>query len=764
MSTIQETEVKAGSADAHIQRALKRFQESSDADQTLRASMLEDYKFSAGDQWDAQVRASREADGRPCLTINQIEGPILQITNEQRRARPSVQVNPQDNDGDPETAEVLQGLIRRIESNSDADVAYGTGGDHQVRMGRGWIRVYTEYCDEDGQTAEQDIKIGRVRNPFTIYPDPKSQAFDGSDMRYLFETWTLSLEDYKEKYPTSSLANMADFSSIGDRGAAWCRDDSVMLANYWYVDTVTEWVAWLGDGTKITLETPEDRELAKKAKLVVRRVDRRVIKCETINAVEVLEPHGYLGKYIPFVPVIGTEYDIDGKVDLRGIVRSSKDAQRQSNYWESAITEAVALAPRAPWVMAKGQDEGHEHEWKTANTRNHAVLHYNPKSHGQELVPAPARNIAEAPIQAMAIVAQRSETHIRKTTGFHDVHGEESRPEQSGKAILARQSQGQMGNSHYQENLGRAIRFVGKILIDLVPKYYDTVRVLRILGKDDQQKVVAVTGKTPPEGTALPPGVERIYDLSVGRYDVTVSVGPTYQSMRQQAVESMLGFVQAYPAAFPIIGDLLADNMDWPGAKVIAQRLKKAALKAGLITEEGGPGPNLPPEAAAMLEQLQGQLQQAEQILQQQHQIIETDQIKAQAQYAVEQMKSQTAIEVEQIKAQAALQVAAAEAEATEREAELKLQGEIEKARIQLQASAFEAAQEAEADRQRTGLELAADGQRLQMEQEHDAEQRERDRAVQLHEGAEGRTAAREQTEVKVKAAAKKPAARKSKA
>jgi hypothetical protein len=632
--------------------AQERFKTIVDAESVLRQHMLEDLQFRASEQWPDNVKAMREQDNRPCLTVNRLPTFIRQVTNNQRVSRPAIEVSPTGDDGNEEVAEVIQGIVRHIETKSDADVAYTTAGEHQCTMGRGYIRIVTDYVDDDDFAMNQEIKVARVPNPFSVYMDPNCQKPDGSDARYAFVVEDIPLAEYQFRYPDSELAGLSEFTSVGNAEQEWMPEGNIRIAEYFYVEETKELMVllMLPDGRQVrepksSLGSTDAKMLPAGVTIVAEReITTRTVRWALINAVEVLEGNEELtggmewpGKYIPIVPVTGDEININGVIDYRGIVRDAKDPQRMYNYWVSAQTEMIALAPRAPFIAAEGQMEGHEAKWNTANIRNYPYLEYKPKTISGQLAPPPQRQSWEPPIQAMTAAIMQSDQDLKATGGFNDASLGIRGPQESGRAIRSRQQQDEMANSHYLDNLARSVRQVGRIVVNLIPRIYDTARVLRILGADEQIKNVMVYAgaenqPNDQQGAPIPPAVEAIYDVGVGQYDVTVSVGPSFQTRRQDATDALTKFIQAYPAVFPQIGDLLAENMDWPGSKQVAARLRK--MLPPNLQDDVDPR-QLPPEAQAKLKQLEMQLQQVTQAYEQTKQQLDTDQVKQEAQLEI---------------------------------------------------------------------------------------------------------------------------------
>ncbi len=637
---------------------MERFKLAQEAEQKTRRDALDDLKFRAGEQWPSDILTSRGLDGRPCLTINRLPPIIRQITNEQRQQRPSINVNPVGSGGDQDTAEALQGIVRHIEVNSDAEIAYDTGFESSVTIGFGWWGLKTDFIPK---TFDQEIYICRKKNPFLIYVDPACNEPCYEDMMWAFEIEDIPKDEYKLDYPNSKAAALHDFESIGDQAPDWADKDTIRVANYWHVEQEQRELVKLSTGEiKFAEEVnPQTESIIARRKVL----DRKII-CSKINAVEVLndkEMPGYsdeylgqlwVGNWIPLVPVLADDLEIDGDRHLAGIVRDAKDPQRMYNYWHSSATETIALAPRAPYIGAVGQFENLEGRWSMANQRNMPYLEYNPTNVGGSPQPPPQRQQYEPPIQAMNLMLRNASDDLKSVTGVYDPSLGQQKSDQSGKAVQLLQKQSDVSNLHFTDNLSRAMRHTGRMLIDLIPKIYDAPRVQRVINPDQSVDHVVVHAgqQSGAQGMAQiqNPGIKRIYDLSTGTYDVTVSVGPSYQSKRQESVASIMALVSSYPNIMQSCGDLLVGQMDWPMAKQIADRLK--IMLPPQLQDNDDSDPDV------KMQKMQGQLQQ----MSQQHELlvkalndatdkIKTDYVKHQAGIQIANLNNQRAIAVAEI-------------------------------------------------------------------------------------------------------------------
>jgi hypothetical protein len=558
-----------------------------------REDELDDLRFYAASpdnqwQWPADVLQTRGAvqgqtiNARPCLTINKLPQHVHQVTNEQRMNRPGIKVIPADDEADVDMAEVFNGVIRHIEYISDADVAYDTACENQVSYGEGYIRLLTEYCDED--TFDQDIKIARIRNSFSVYMDPMIQDPTGADARWCFVTEDVTKAEYERLYPDSAPISTLMSLGVGDQSIAqWINENTIRIAEYFYIEYEKQTLN-LYPGNQTAFDgTPEDKSLRMMFGKPIRsrEADRKKVKWCKINGYELLESREWAGAYIPVVRVVGNEFEVDGRMYVSGLVRNAKDAQRMYNYWVSQEAEMLALAPKAPFIGYGGQFEGYEQQWKTANTNNWPYLEVNPDvTDGQgQVLPLPAR--AQPPMASSGLLQAKAGAaeDIKSATGQYNASLGMTSNERSGKAILARQREGDVGTYHYVDNLARAIRHIGRQLVDLIPKIYDTERIARIIGEDGEPATVKMNPMqeepvkriVDQEGTLI----EKIYNPNVGKYDVRVITGPGYATKRQEALESMAQLLQGNPQLWQVAGDLFVKNMDWPGAQDLAKRFKK---------------------------------------------------------------------------------------------------------------------------------------------------------------------------------------------
>ena len=662
-------------SDGRIEEAKQFLRLCNDSDSNNRAEALDDVRFAAGDQWPVDVQNSRVLEARPCLTINKLDAYVRQICNQQRQQRPRIKVHGMNNESDAKVAEIITGITRHIENQSDADQAYDHAFEYCVKMGWGYWRVTTDYIKDD--SFDQEIYIKRIENPFSVYFDPNSVQPDGSDAEKCLVTTVVSKAVFRKMYPDADDVQGFSSRGTGDTESEWVTKEDIRIAEYFYTEREKAMIIQLSDGTTgYSDEMPSKEVLAAAGITVIDKRDtwRKKIKWCKLTAMQILEEGEWAGKYIPIVPVYGQEVRVDDKHKKFGLVRMAKDPQRMYNYWATALTETVALAPKAKWLLAEGQDEGHENEWAMANIKAMPVLRYKQTDTEGRQAPTPVRLQPEPPPAGVMSALQGMNQDLMAVVGIFDP-GQLPQGQQSGKALQGQQQQADMTNFHYYDNLTRSIRHTGRIILDLIPKIYDRQRVMRIIGDDGKPDMVTINEQGQDEQ-----GVSKVLnDVTVGEYDVVMETGPGYNSKRQEAVDSMMGLLGADPTLMQTAGDLIFRNMDFPGAEVIADRLAAANPMAQI--DDKSP---IPPQVQMQLAQSKQQIQQLQQqiqaeemdkkyraTVQQQVQEAETEREKMRLQVKREDtqmrtdttahdtvIKTQTQLEIEQMKAQLALVLA----------------------------------------------------------------------------------------------------------
>ena len=620
-----------------LKEARERLKKAMEDDSENRRMAKEDLEFVAvaGSQWPAEVRALRQGSDRPCLEINKMPVYIDQVVGDQRMNRPSIKVVPVDSKGDLKVARIFGGWIKHVQDISKSDVAIDHGFEHSVTCGYGAMRVVTKYVSDNA--FEQEALIQKIDNALAVFWGKHSE-YDCSDAKYCFIVSDMDREEYKEKYKEDPMP-FSDVDSQYIEG--WATKDTVRLCEYFVKEPVKKIIYLLASG-EVVEKLPEGEVEVRK-----RKVESFKIMWYLLSGNKILEEKEWPGKkYIPVVPIWGKEFNVAGKRYIRGLIRNAKDSQRMYNYWSSVDTEVVALQPRVPYMITPKQLSGHEKQWDNlqAVNYNYLLVNFDEKAPGW-----PKRELPPQASSAMVEKIREADQDIRDTMGLQKAALGMQSNERSGAAIRERKKEGDVGTFAFIDNLARSIEHLGRILVDIAPSVLDTERIVRLGLENGEYEQEAVNVENPETG-------EILNDLSVGTYDIVVSVGPSFTTQRTEAAQSMQQFIQYYPQSAPLIGDLYAKAMDWPGSEEVSRRLEfllppeiKVQKAAEAAKKAGGSGePPLPPPAPPPSPEQQAEMQMQAQLQAQQAQKMELD--LQESQLKLEEMKLKVQQEQEKLK------------------------------------------------------------------------------------------------------------------
>lgn len=622
-------------------------------DRENRDWAMEDLKFAAGDQWDAQVKAGREKLMRPCLTINVLPQFVGQVVGDRRLNKTNIKVRPF-RDGTQEVADVRSGLIKSIELYSRAERVYDAACEDQVTCGIGNFRVDMEFSAND--VFEQDIFVRPIPNPLAVVWDRMSVDPTGRDALHCFVQDTLPRDVYDARFPKNPCPTELSDSTMTANG--WFSNDVVRITEFWELIERPATFAMMLDGSvqDVTDKDPTEYEAnlwrhPETGKVKVRKSHRTYARMHLITGFSILtEAYELPLARLPIIRVEGRTIRV-GEDRIRfGLVRFAKDSQRLKNYWRSVAAETIALAPKAQWIASSDAVEGREDDFRAAHKTGDPLLIFNKNAS------APPQRVDPAQVPAALLQeAAMNQQDIKDTTGLHDASLGVRSNEVSGKAIQARQREGDVATVIYHDNLNHAILEAGDVINQLIPLAYDTVRTVRIIGEDDKHKLMKINDTMDDESP----------DITFGKYDVVLDTGPSFATQRQEAQDAMMTLIQTAPEMMGVIGDLVAKNMDWPGAYEIAERLKKSMPPelVGDDDEEGQPQGGQPGEEQMSPEQ-QAQLMQ----LQQAQAQMEAQAAMQQAEVATANAKARQA-EADALTAEAKVRQAEADAVAAEAKA-----------------------------------------------------------------------------------------------
>ncbi len=569
--------------------AVERFESIMTRERDQRALAVEDAKFAhAPDgQWDENAIEKRK--DRPRYTINRVAGAIDQLVGDRRQNRTDIKVRPVSGGADKQLADIYNGLIRNIEGLSKAENAYDMAFDELVTGGYGGWRVLTEFSDDD--SFEQDIRIHTIDSASTsLFFDPAASEYDKRDAGHAFLTTLMPVEEFKAKFPDQPEISFDQEQFNSNLCSSWFNNDMVRIAEYWVKVPVMRNIGLLSDGRVIDLDDESIvlDELAAQGVTVQseRKIkSHKVVMYKMSGAGMLSGPSEWAGKFIPLIPSFGKVARIEGKEYVRGLVRNAKDPNRIYNYTVSSEIETTALTPKDPYWITATQAKGHIPQLKTFNTSNQPFMLYNadPEAPG-----APQRTGAPSVQAAMIGQRQNAALDIYATTGIEPASLGNSPELKSGKAIIAQQKMGDRGSFVYTDNLNKSIEYTGEILVDLIPRIYDTERVIRVLnidGTSEEVKINAGLANFNESITDTQTGKDEIvYDLSRGKYDVVVTAGPSFASQRQESAQQLIDLTANSPRFEAIATDLIAKNLDVLESEELTKRIRKKMIQEGTVT------------------------------------------------------------------------------------------------------------------------------------------------------------------------------------
>lgn len=564
-----------------------------------------------GGQWDAAARAKRTAEGKPTLEFNLLRTFAMQQINTMRQNRPQIQVVPVDNGADTDIAKILGGLIKDTEEASNAEDATDQAAENAVFGGLGFIRLATDYVSDD--SFNQEPRFVPIENPEAVLLDPLSKRLDGSDATKCLVVEWVKKSAVKAQYGEEAT----DFEIEGATDWENKPDDTVLIAEYFYKEDVSDELLLLEDGSiAFKSELSEDDAVFA---VETRPTKRTEIKWAKISGSKVLETGVFPGKFIPIIPVYGAVNWIGNERHVFSLIHFAKDPQRLFNYWKSA--EAHILQKNQDDILAVEHEAiaGFEDEW--LNPGRYGASRYRSRDESGTQYAPPQRIGAAQPPAGILNATATSQALISDTLNMHAPQMGQDVNAQSGRAIGLLQRQADTAHFHFQDNLNKSLRQCGRILVDLYPRLYDTPMVRRIIGMDGEEEMVKLNAQpeTPDEMSKAIDGI--LNNLSMGRYDVRIDTGPSFNTQREQSFQLLMQVAQFAPGVMQSAGDLIIKDSPLVNAKEIADRIKKTMLPQ-LLEDD----PSVPPAVKAQMTQMQQQMQEQMQQMQQMAQQLEDKQ------------------------------------------------------------------------------------------------------------------------------------------
>lgn len=652
-----------------LETARERWKRCVDADQTNRRLAIDDLKFlhEPGAQWDDVTR--KERGERPCYEFNKTRISAKRIINAIRSNRPQGKVRAVE-DGDKADSDVAEGLIRNIWNVSEGDAAIDNAAEYQVGGGMGAWKISTKYSTDDAW--DQDLVVESIRNPFSLWADPNARDPMKRDAEFWFLESGMSRDAYESKYGKVPAVEWE--SSEFDDDDGWEDDDRVRICEYWYKKPVAKTLLLLSDGSTVDAAELKPEAMGDRQVMRQRVVQTNKICMAIIAGDKVLEgPVDWVGSKFPFVMVYGEHIVIDGKTKWWGLCRHAKDAQRLHNAMLTNAVETAALAPQAKWWATPAQAQGLLDQWSRAHKENLPYLPYNvdPQAPGHP-PQMPGSQIPAAFVQLAMVTSEE----LKGTIGIFDPSLGDKTNATSGVAKRSEINQGEIATYNYQDNIARGVRYTWELLLDCAPKIYDTARTIRVIGTDGAEDYVRIN-QISEDG-------QTIHDLSKAKYDVTITVGPSFSTQRQEAAEIYTNLSQANPMVMGVAGDLIFKSLDLPYAQDMAERMQAMLppqIQQMLQQKSQTGGKKMPPEVMAAMAQVDQAMQQVQmhgQLVQEAAQEVEQSKTEAEGEKAAaDKAKSDVQLAIANLKVQEAhLETKVAQFEKMVIEAQTQLAGE----------------------------------------------------------------------------------------
>jgi len=560
--------------------ALKHYEASFAAERGQRDECLEDMRFVfvEGAQWDDIDKNSRK--DRPRFEINKVAVPVNQAIGEQRQNRISIKVRPAKGAASTDMADVLSGLIRNIESESHFKEVKDNAFKEIVSGGIGAWCLSAGFEDD---SFDQTIQIKTIRSAASsVFYDPSSTEELKQDAKWIIVTEDVDRAYFRKRYPDATVSDLSSNTNSGYL-SEWQTRDTVRIADYWVKEPCIKELALMTNGDIIELNEKTQKvidELALQGNFIVKTRKKHSYKVVhyKINASGILDgPNEWAGSMIPVVPIFGYNVWINGQHYYRGMVRMAKDPQRVYNYATSQAIEVSALTPKDPYWVTPKQMEGLEGQMRTFNVNNNPFMFYNE----DPLNPGPPKRGGAPSVQAALIQqVQQADMDVQATTGLYAPSLGEAQTDQRSRAILALQKQGNTSTHELVDNLAKAVEYTGQLLIDLIPKLYDTERQVSILGEDGSTQDIVLNQKVVDRQTGE---TVLINDVALGKYEVISSAGPSYATKRIETLNLLTKLAEANPAFATVSSDLIAQSVDFEQSAELTKRIRKQMLSQGIV-------------------------------------------------------------------------------------------------------------------------------------------------------------------------------------
>jgi hypothetical protein len=455
-----------------------------------------------------------------------------------------------------------------------------------------------EYARDD--VFDQDLFIRPIDDAFSVTWDRMSIDPTGRDARRCFVEDGIPTSEFKRKWKDANPDELPRNDIRDMRQTGWLDEKIVRVVEHWRMIERDRLLGLFNDGSIHVLEGEKLDEIYEKHGHPVKT---RIAPClyaqmHLTTGWKILAgPYEYKLNRLPIIRMSGRVMNLGGKRFRYGLVRFIKDPARLRNFWRSVAAEQLGYAPKAQWMATESAVEGREDVIRKAHLTRDPLLIFN-----DDAVFGSNVQRVEPPQMQMALLNESNinTQDMKDVTGIHDASLGIKSNETSGKAIMARQKEGDIASLTFYDNGNASLLEAGDVINQLIPQIYDGTRIVRLIGEDEAPKLVKINDPNDPTSP----------NLATGNYDVALSTGASYTTRRAESAEAMMQAIQVWPNLIQVAGDLVAKAQDWPGADKLAERLKKTIPPQYLDPEDQQQAGGMPPIAPEQVQQAMQQMQQ----------------------------------------------------------------------------------------------------------------------------------------------------------
>ncbi|EDA8689548.1 portal protein [Salmonella enterica subsp. enterica serovar Newport] len=585
------------------ERIMLRFDRAYTPQQDVREKCIEATRFARvpGGQWEGATAAGTKLDDRfekyPKFEINKVATELNRIIAEYRNNRITVKFRPGDKEASEELANKLNGLFRADYEETDGGEACDNAFDDAATGGFGCFRLTSMLVNEyDPMDERQRIAIEPVYDPSrSVWFDPDAKKYDKSDALWAFCMYSLSPDKYEAEYGKTPPASL-DVTTMTSWEYDWFEPEVVYIAKYYEVrkesvDVISYRQPITGEIATYDSDQIEDIEdelaLAGFQEVARRSVKRRRVYVSVVDGQNFLEkPRRIPGEHIPLIPVYGKRWFIDDIERVEGHIAKAMDPQRLYNLQVSMLADSAAQDPGQVPIFDPEQVRGLEKHWEDRGKKRPAFLVARaPRDKaGNPIGPAAPGSFTPAPqlSPAIATMLQLTSADIQEVTGSSQAM-QQMPSNIAQETVNNLMNRADMASFIYLDNMAKSLKRAGEVWLSMAREVYGSEREVRVVNEDGTDDIALMNAQVVDSQTGR---VVALNDLSTGRYDVTVDVGPSYTARRDATVSvltNVLSTMLPNDPMRPAIQGIILDNIDGEGLDDFKEYNRNQLLTSGIV-------------------------------------------------------------------------------------------------------------------------------------------------------------------------------------